>query len=684
MGLLMELGPCSIDMKNATGNGTLWNPHSWNEEANIFFLDQPVGVGFSYADFGETVETTEEAAKNIHAFLTIFFETFKQFSGRALHLSGESYGGRYLPVFASEIYDQNEVAVREGRQPLNLKSVLIGNGITDISTLYAGRYEVECGTASLDVPFQTIGNCVRMKTALPRCEKALQRGCIEQFDSINCRAAVNFCDSELSTAMWATGKNVYDISKPCEGDLCYAENGAIKRFLDLPSTRALLGVESSAPFSACSDAVGESFAAHLDKWAHPTQYYVAGLLDRGVRVLIYAGTYDWQCNWVANKLWLEKLVWGGSEEYQAGAWRDWSVEGDGKGKKAGETKSARGLTFATIRGAGHMMIAGDHGALAEEPPILAGVSMVTEVPGTRVQLSELERVLDLWFEDADMVFQAEMKVFRLHGKTLASSSTVFEGMLSFPQPNPPERVEDCPLIRMPDSAHDVAIFFKAIVDPLSFMPPPAQTDLRTLLAVLRLGHKYQVTHLSKIALRHLTTAYPTTLQGWDSRLETRTFPSTKSFNDEFQLLRAVLKHGASWALPALFYSCGAYPMQEILDSTVWIEAGDLLLEKNLCLLGYAEQFAASLKVMRFLVQPTPSDCSDRLKCYPSRLTWFDMVDTWRPSIPLEIWDEGDWKRYAREVCAACLEESRRAHRKARAAVWENLPKTYRLAPWDQL
>lgn len=51
-----------------------------------------VGVGFSYADFGETVETTEDAAKNVHAFISIFFETFKQFSGRALHLSGESYG----------------------------------------------------------------------------------------------------------------------------------------------------------------------------------------------------------------------------------------------------------------------------------------------------------------------------------------------------------------------------------------------------------------------------------------------------------------------------------------------------------------------------------------------------------------------------------------------------------------
>jgi len=243
---------------------------------------------------------------------------------------------------------------------LNLTSVLIGNGITDISTLYPGRYEIECGTASLEVPFQSISTCVRMKIALPRCEKAMKKSCVDSFDAMDCNAAVNFCDTELSTGYWASGRNVYDISKMCLGDsLCYLENAVIKNYLDLPSTRSLLGVESPNNFSACSSDVGYSFRAHMDKYVVPTQYYVANLLERGVRVLIYAGTYDWQCNWVANKLWVENLEWSGHDEFNAQEWRDWTIPTNSKDleetKAVGITKSAGLLTFASIWGAGHMV-----------------------------------------------------------------------------------------------------------------------------------------------------------------------------------------------------------------------------------------------------------------------------------------------------------------------------------------
>lgn len=70
--------------------------------------------------------TTEEAAKDIAAFVAIFFEHFTKFKGRAFHMAGESYGGRYIPVFAAAVYDQNPKLIASGITPINLTSIMIG------------------------------------------------------------------------------------------------------------------------------------------------------------------------------------------------------------------------------------------------------------------------------------------------------------------------------------------------------------------------------------------------------------------------------------------------------------------------------------------------------------------------------------------------------------------------------
>lgn len=85
----MELGPCRVT--NATGKPEFF-AEGWNNNANVFFIDQPINVGYSYSEFGETVYTTEEAAVDIAKFVFLFFENFPQFKGRAFHMAGESYG----------------------------------------------------------------------------------------------------------------------------------------------------------------------------------------------------------------------------------------------------------------------------------------------------------------------------------------------------------------------------------------------------------------------------------------------------------------------------------------------------------------------------------------------------------------------------------------------------------------
>ncbi|KAJ7053908.1 serine carboxypeptidase [Mycena amicta] len=348
IGLFMELGPCRVS--NAE-NGTVYHPESWNENANIFFIDQPVGVGFSYADFGEYVSTTEEAAQDIAAFVAIFFAHFSKFQGRGFHMAGESYGGRYVPAFAAAVYDQNAYLVQAGIPPINLTSVMVGNGMTDVPTMMTGWYKMQCSPASV-LPVQNIQSCVAMKTRLPRCQKWLKESCQDVFDVINCSSAMGFCLESLLAPYTALGLNTYDVTKQCgSSNLCYEIIDEIVKFLNRPDIQASLGVDlSQSRYESCSAEVGAAFGALQYDLMHGSTEYVAGLLERNIRVLIYVGSYDFICNWIGNEAWTLALEWSGQEEFAQQPLSEWTVDG----KRAGQTRSAGAFTFATIDGAGHM------------------------------------------------------------------------------------------------------------------------------------------------------------------------------------------------------------------------------------------------------------------------------------------------------------------------------------------
>ncbi|WVO23595.1 uncharacterized protein IAS62_004950 [Cryptococcus decagattii] len=347
-------GPgCSSSLVNDTER----NPYAWNEKANVFFLDEPIGVGFSHADNGQTVGTTEEAAIDVQAFISIFFETFKEFEGRAFHMAGESYGGRYLPVFASAVVDGNKQLIKEGKSPINLNSVMIGNGVTDYFTTTESYFPFQCTLhGDLTEPVQSIGNCVAMAEAVPKCHKLAKKGCLETHDYTTCSMAINYCEQVLGETFLSVGVNPYDVTMPCTieelaDSLCYPVTKKIGTYLDLPDVRHILGVDKlRSNWSSCDGSVFTRFTQSLDNTGK-TWLYVAGLLERGVRVLNYVGMLDFICNHVANELWMERLEWSGKEGYNAADFNGWVVDGH----RAGEFKTYGNLTMLKIRGAGHMV-----------------------------------------------------------------------------------------------------------------------------------------------------------------------------------------------------------------------------------------------------------------------------------------------------------------------------------------
>ena len=73
----------------------------------------------------------------------------------------------------------------------------------------------------------------------------------------------------------------------------------LEAYLNNKTTREILGVDSSVGKFQLSNLDVKSLFWVQGDHTHQTYQYVAELLNRGIRVLIYAGTYDWICNWVS-------------------------------------------------------------------------------------------------------------------------------------------------------------------------------------------------------------------------------------------------------------------------------------------------------------------------------------------------------------------------------------------------
>ena len=65
LALLNENGPCTIDSHLNEVN----NPWSWTSSANVLWIDQPTGVGFSYGDSGDYDHDEKGVREDMYHFL---------------------------------------------------------------------------------------------------------------------------------------------------------------------------------------------------------------------------------------------------------------------------------------------------------------------------------------------------------------------------------------------------------------------------------------------------------------------------------------------------------------------------------------------------------------------------------------------------------------------------------------
>ena len=94
-GLLEIHGPIqAVYDEDGITRGVL-NPYTFAKKANMLYIDNPVGAGYSYSDPNGLPTTQEDVARDLYECLIQWFTMFPEYQPNEFYAFGESYAGEY-------------------------------------------------------------------------------------------------------------------------------------------------------------------------------------------------------------------------------------------------------------------------------------------------------------------------------------------------------------------------------------------------------------------------------------------------------------------------------------------------------------------------------------------------------------------------------------------------------------
>lgn len=204
-------------------------------------------------------------------------------------------------------------------------------------------------------------------------------------------------------------------------------------------------------------------------------------------------------------------------------------------------------------------------------------------------------------------------------------------------------------------------------------------------ACLRLGCKYEITHLRTEALRRLCHDYPSTLEQWDRvhDIESRAIDREISAQSSIVVGLARETNNLSFLPIALYYAC-CNPYRDIAFGRTRPDGTVIALstrDRMTCIV--AKERIIELQAtesFRWLWSSGPSSCS-RPSCIERKAHL--LKEYWTPlprCMALRRWSP----RWERGMCANCVTTAMEQHAAGRQKIWNLLPSIFELPPWGQL
>ncbi|EES19075.2 hypothetical protein BDA96_09G056800 [Sorghum bicolor] len=352
-GAASELGPLRVVRRGAALE---FNEYAWNKEANLLFLESPVGVGFSYTNTSSDLDKLDDdfVAEDAHSFLVNWLERFPEYRDREFYIAGESYAGHYVPQLAELVYDRNKD--KEGKTYINLKGFIVGNPITNYYYDSKGLAEYAWSHSVVsDEIYDRIKKYCDFKNFnwSDDCN-AVMDIVYSQYDEIDIyNIYVPKCllnQSSASSENHAPFKNdqekfrrrvrMFSGYDPCYSS--YAEDYFNKKEVQKAFHANVISESLPVKWHVCSDPILNSY--NFSVFSVLPIY--SKLIKAGMRVWLYSGDADGRVPVIGSRYCVEALKLPMKTQ-----WQPWYLDK----QVAGRFVEYYGMSMVTIRGAGHLV-----------------------------------------------------------------------------------------------------------------------------------------------------------------------------------------------------------------------------------------------------------------------------------------------------------------------------------------
>ncbi|CAN8002438.1 unnamed protein product, partial [Ixodes hexagonus] len=346
-GNFAEIGPLDVFQRPRN--------HSWVNFANLLFVDNPVGSGYSYVTNDSAYARNEsQIADDLVALLSVFLTKLPEFQAVPLYIFGESYGGKMAATFAFALHK----AVSSGRINCQLKGVALGDGwLSPLdSTATWGQYLYtmsmldKADLLSLNQVVGSIGDALahgkftkatQLWTTAEDLVETLTNGVdwyniLAQQSPLYGRGTVSLPKKHpLHRAFQRHVAPLYADS------LTTLMNGPIRDKLSVIPANVTWGGQSTGVFE------------HLqEEFMLPAINTVDRLLNEtDIRVVVYGGQLDLIVDALGTLQWLDRLSWPGMTGFREAQKRVLLVDG----ATAAFHKAYKNLAFFWMLKAGHMV-----------------------------------------------------------------------------------------------------------------------------------------------------------------------------------------------------------------------------------------------------------------------------------------------------------------------------------------